>query len=134
MSPALFIEPRTSGDGGTTAALGAFNLRVAELLVRSGGGATTETSGRGEGRVSARLTLGGGGNTAVPRSNFCGGLIADNGIAGGGVVNACIFCPSAARATSSSRSRPVLMTSWGADVCCGIGCAARGLLSCAGKD
>jgi hypothetical protein len=46
MCPALFIEiePRTSGDGGTTAALGAFIRRDAAL--RSGGGATVVKSGR----------------------------------------------------------------------------------------
>ena len=48
MSPALFIEiePRTSEDGGTTAALGAVILRDPELALRSGGGAIAEESGR----------------------------------------------------------------------------------------
>src|SRR5713101_10121911 len=92
MRPALFIEPRTSGDGGTTAALGAFILRDPEPPLRSGGGATTEKSGRLDWRALASSIPGGGGNTAAPSSSFLERLIADIGIAGG-VFNAGTFCP-----------------------------------------
>src|SRR5216684_2037148 len=115
MSPALFIEPRTSGGGGTTAALGAFILRNPEPPLRAGGGATTEKSGRWDWRAPASSISGGGGKTATPNSGFRKWLIVDIGIGGGGVVNASTFCPSSVprvpESASGSRLRPALTTS-----------------------
>src|ERR1700688_4984255 len=115
MSPELFIEPRTSGGGGTTVAVGAFILGNPEPPLRSGGGATTEKSSGWDWRTPAPSISGGGGKTATPSSDFRKRLIVNIGIARGGVVNASPFCPSPVprvpEPASGSRLRPVLMTS-----------------------
>src|SRR6202030_2160007 len=107
MSPELFIEPRTSGGGGTTVALGAFILRNPGPSLRPGGGATTEKSRRWDWRAPASSIAGGGGKTATPSSGFREGLIVNIGIAGGRIVNASAFCPSSLPRVSDPASGPL---------------------------